>query len=249
MIMNYPSCLRHLRHVSIQICSILGLYFIVGITNQTSASALLDFSSENTGIYDTSSYTFGWSFTVGDSDVSIAALGIWDKGGDGLFSNHDVGIWSGPGEPITTVTVFNGVQSPLRDGFRYENITGGPLTLSANTTYYIGAFYPGNIDGNTADFVQYSGNYSFHSSILNVAENSPRDRYSSVSSALSFPATSLFGSYGIVGPNASLTPVPESGTAGIIAGFGIVAFLYYQRKCSAKTHTKLEANSSTFPNS
>ena len=46
-----------------------------------------------------SSNTYGWVFTVGDSDLLVGGLGVWDDGQDGLVAPHPIGIWSGPRKP------------------------------------------------------------------------------------------------------------------------------------------------------
>ncbi|MCA9734354.1 MAG: T9SS type A sorting domain-containing protein [Deferribacteres bacterium] len=88
-------------------------------------------------IYDA---TFGWSFTVGAGDVVVSALGIYDSGEDGLFTSHEVGIWTSAGVLVASISIPSGTSATLISGCRYVNIT--PVTLQAGQTYVIGAYYP-----------------------------------------------------------------------------------------------------------
>jgi hypothetical protein len=90
----------------------------------------------DTGLFSAS--TVGASFTVGSQAVTVTALGVYDSNQDGLLESHSVGIWSS-GSLIANAVVPAGTGATLQGSYRYVGIT--TLTLSANTTYRIGAFF------------------------------------------------------------------------------------------------------------
>ena len=83
------------------------------------------------------SFNIGFWFDVGDKPITINALGVYDKDGDGLAASHEVGIWDSGTVPLRSVTVPVGTAGQLDDVFRYMSVPD--LTLKANTTYWIGA--------------------------------------------------------------------------------------------------------------
>jgi hypothetical protein len=90
----------------------------------------------DTGLFSAS--TVGATFTVGSQAVTVTALGVYDSNQDGLIASHAVGIWSS-GSLIGNTVVPAGTGATLQGSYRYGGIT--TLTLSANTTYTIGAFF------------------------------------------------------------------------------------------------------------
>jgi hypothetical protein len=76
----------------------------------------------------------GYAFEV-NNPIQVTDLGVFDENGDGLANDHSVGIWDNNISLLTSATVTT--SDPLVDGFRYAAIT--PITLAANTFYYIGA--------------------------------------------------------------------------------------------------------------
>jgi hypothetical protein len=88
--------------------------------------------------------TVGTEFKVNSTPVTINQLGVFDFGSNGLAESHAVGIWNGDAL-LASVTIPSGTAASLDKGFRWASITT-PLTLSANTTYTLGAFYAGGAD-------------------------------------------------------------------------------------------------------
>ncbi len=88
---------------------------------------------------DQNVYTLGYRFKVtAASDIEAAALGAYDKDGNGLGLPHTVAIWPvGGGAPLVTATVPSGTNAYLEGHFRYVTIT--PVRLIKNTEYIIGA--------------------------------------------------------------------------------------------------------------
>jgi hypothetical protein len=103
--------------------------------------------------------TVGWTFTV-NSSVTVAALGVFDFGSDGLALSHQVGIWDSTGTLLVSTTVSGSgtltVNSTSTDGQWVFN--GAMLLSSAGAAtlgpgqYTIGALYTSLTDG-THDIV------------------------------------------------------------------------------------------------
>ena len=107
------------------------------------AAALADLTYASSPIGDQSWYsggadaTYGTSFTNSNA-FTVAKLGFFDVGGDGLAYSHDVGIWNAAGTLLGKVTIAAGTTAPIADGFRWANLASSVL-LSAGNTYIIGA--------------------------------------------------------------------------------------------------------------
>jgi hypothetical protein len=72
--------------------------------------------------------TKGWSFYNGPNNpIAITQLGIFDSGGDGLASSHQIGLWATDGTLLASAIVPAGLLAPLVDGYRYAPIA--PVTL------------------------------------------------------------------------------------------------------------------------
>jgi hypothetical protein len=81
----------------------------------------------------------GFIFQVGSSNVQVDQLGYFDYQGDGLHANHPAGIWlltpNLQNVLVGQAVVDSGTTDPLVDGFRFQSLTGGPVTLLAGQTY------------------------------------------------------------------------------------------------------------------
>jgi hypothetical protein len=69
------------------------------------------------------------------TDIEVTALGYYDGGGDGLQSEHTVGIFETSSEQLVSDNVIIDGESELEDGFRYEAIT--PVVLKGGRTYVL----------------------------------------------------------------------------------------------------------------
>ncbi len=83
--------------------------------------------------------------TVGNMLVvtprTIDKLGVFDAGGDGLATAHEVGIWEiYTGKLVVSATVPAGTAGELIDGFRYVALPE-PIELKGGTPYRIGALF------------------------------------------------------------------------------------------------------------
>jgi PEP-CTERM motif/Domain of unknown function (DUF4082) len=177
------------------------------------------------GTFDT---TQGWAFTP-TVPISVTGLGLFDLGLDGLGLAHQVGLWDSGGNLLVSATVLAGTAAPLESSFRYVSVSA--TSLVANTTYVIGAEYPGPccVDDLLADGI--NGNVAAFDSRITPAGG----RLSF--SLFAFPDLSDSpGQNGRFGPNfifnTNLASVPEPSSL-FLLGAGLVAFAVWRRKHTA----------------
>jgi len=180
----------------------------------------------------------GYDFTVGSTPITITALGLWDGPneplgnavGDGFASEHIIGLWDNSGNLLAKAVMQIGTGDTLMGEFRYAAvlipINPGPVILSANTTYVLGAaFAPRDPDP-----------FKLTLPTFDPAVSSGNARESSGS--FSFPSDND-GPGAFVGPNAIFTlqsnGVPEGGSTLLLMAVAItVVFVLFHcrgRRC------------------
>jgi len=190
----------------------------------------------------TANVNAGYDFTVGSTSLMVTALGLWDgpeliqgnltgSAGDGFASEHVIGLWDNSGNLLAKAVMQIGTGDTLINGFRYSSalipINPGPVILSANTTYVLGAAFIAN-DPDTIR-ANLSGNQATFD--LAVIPGNARGSFGS----FSFPSLNDGpGSY--VGPNALFTVanVPEGGNA-LLMMSGAVAVVFALRFVMSST--------------
>jgi hypothetical protein len=126
--------------------------------------------------------TIGWSFTPA-VDLTVTQLGVFDVDGDGLARAHGVGLWTSGGSFVVATGVPAGVAAPLTGGARFVDIA--PVTLSAGTSYVIGAYYVDSTDTWLTDGIL-GNELAYHPALAAGA-----GRTSGASGSLGFPATAV----------------------------------------------------------
>ena len=163
--------------------------------------------------------TFGYSFAVGGSPISVTALGLF---GPNFATAHSVGLWDTSGILLASV-VIPPVNAEFEEGrFGYVTLSSA-VTLAAHHEYILGASYSSG-DGilwlyvptvNPADV------YIYSSAVL------PVDIRQSGSPGFSFPSLNPLAG-GAFGPNAKFHVVPEPGPFALVLLAGAIAFLAFK---------------------
>lgn len=190
---------------------------IIGVIGSTlSADTLFTrISAGSSGVF---SDTLGVSFTTGGLDLSVTSLGVYDANADGLASINQVGLWSNSGTLIASLTFSAGTGDTLSGSFRWRTLAT-PVTLTAGTTYRLGAF--GSYEDRYSGFL--TGAFSMTTGVtLNGAVRS------NDMSSFAFPSSTPLSSQAIIGPNMQFTvvptAVPEPSTYAMIVGLGMLGY-------------------------
>jgi len=169
----------------------------------------------------------GTKFTVGGTDMTVHQLGLYDGGAAGFIDSHPVRIYNLAGTTILASVTINAITSssptPGNAGdYAFVALTT-PVTLLANTTYVLTAWYPSNGTGeggrNTNDpFRDLGAGDTFSSLATNYG-----GRYSNDITDV-FSAETAGAPLGYGGPNLSTTAIPEP-TSLALLGLGALGLL------------------------
>jgi hypothetical protein len=93
-----------------------------------------------TGPEDGNGYTYGFSFRP-FFDLWVTHLGVYDGGGDGLDTAHQVGLWNfnDPNEILRATVPAGGGPEDLNSHFIYTRLED-PIRLNRGSSYVVGAF-------------------------------------------------------------------------------------------------------------
>ena len=158
--------------------------------------------------------TVGYDFTVGSSAIELTALGIWDWNQDGLAEAHSVSLWDTAGNLLASTLISAGTVNPLVGEFRYATII--PITLSAGTTYVLGAGY---VDHTADPFI---ANISGDQATFDPAVSPGNYRRTT---GFAFPNDTSVGPGSAVGPNAQFRSVPEPGSTALLLGLAVACLI------------------------
>lgn len=209
-----------------------GAALILGTAGSADAlSAAINYTSQS-GMLENSGFNgnIGFRFTVGNSDISVDALGVFDWNQDGLNSDHEVGIFNGTNLIVST-TVSEDENLTTFDGFyRYTNIT--PVTLLANQFYTITSigWNQGGLDDSYGN-----GSVSLISSI--APEITYNGNFAASGNNTLVPNGTLCSNQCIAGPNFSIAssaavPFEFSPTLGLVAMSGIFGLSRLRKRTS-----------------
>jgi hypothetical protein len=152
----------------------------------------------------------GFKFTVGATDATVNALGLWDENEDGLSQSHEVGLWkwvsASSGVFVTSVTIPAGTGAELINEFRWVDLPAN-VVLDANTTYVVAALYLKS----SPDRFRGLSNSTTTDADEDTTYAVPAGSASLASSVLAYPTLqSTNGVNMYVGPNVSFIPEPAS---------------------------------------
>ncbi len=162
---------------------------------------------------------FGWTFTTTEAR-RVSALGVFDRGADGLADQHQVGIWNANGDLVVSATVKDQplvMSSSAAGDWRFAAVS---LTLLAPGTYTVGAYYPTNQDG-------FIGSSAANKAVLSSASWLTFGEGRVTVGGTEFftrPDTAVSDQFNpaFFGPNFMSQAVPEPASwAMMIAGFGL----------------------------
>ena len=175
--------------------------------------------------------TVGYDFTVGSSAIELTALGIWDWNQDGLAEAHSVSLWDTAGNLLANTLISAGTVNPLVGEFRYATII--PITLSAGTTYVLGAGY---VDHSADPFI---ANVSGDQATFDPAVSPGNYRRTT---GFAFPNDTSVGPGSAVGPNAQFSlanGVPEPGSTALLLGLAVVCLICAHRRLTLRERQQL----------
>ena len=172
--------------------------------------------------------TYGYAFYVGANSLSVEQLGVYDSYGNGLVSQNKVGIWSSSGDLIVAAEIGAGNSAPrtgtssgggfFSNSFRWVTLASS-TSLSANTTYYLGASANGGM------FMEDISSASGTSQFL-----APDVTYlGSFMNNLTFAFSSGLAVENIVGPNMIYTVIPEPSSFSLLALGGVLVAIGRRR--------------------
>src|SRR5439155_5905884 len=214
--------LRYQRFSAIFVAVLLANF--LGVSVCLGQAVIESFTGESSVSIIGTGTTYGFSFTVANQDISVSQLGFWDDSSDGLVDAHDVGLWDGSQTLLAQATIPAGTVAPLNNSFRYVSVT--PVQLSANTTYYLGAYYPDNSGDNVA------ANATTTATVVGsgVIKGDARNTTSAASGLQFVDAPFVDANDGLYGPNAQFAPVPEPAAYGTAFGLLAVVFAILKRR-------------------
>jgi hypothetical protein len=178
-------------------------------------------------------FSAGSDFTVQGNPIQVTALGVYDDGGNGLISSHDVAIWtSAGGDPLVRLMVPAGTGGTLVGGFRYYPLSS-PVELAANTLYVIEAWYNTG-DADTFKLVQNRSDVTIDPAVHWERE---RWRYSGSANEALFATNIRNDGLGYFGPSFAfdVVAVPEPGTWTSILSVGVIGVAIAAQHVRRKT--------------
>ncbi len=160
----------------------------------------------------------GWQFEV-LTPIEVNSLGFYDKDADGLFEQHEVGIWDASGDNLLmSTTVPQGLAGSLVNSFRFQGIDA---TLLEPGEYVIGGFGGFNPEA-TSDLVQDEATINTANAIRFIENRATPTEVAS----LTFPSQTFpDNGIGFFGANFQYTAVPEPSSAvvlSLVAGAGVL---------------------------
>ena len=173
--------------------------------------------------FSNGSWVFGIDFTVGDSNITVDALGYYYDPETGLTDNHPVGMYDSIGNLLASATVTSA--DPLVGHFEYAAIS--PIVLLAGDTYRVvgvslSDLYTWDPTGfATSPAITYLGDtYQSGTSLVDPAPEFHNDV-----------------EHGFFGPDfmiSSTTPTIPEPSSVILLGTALGALCSWARRCSSR---------------
>jgi hypothetical protein len=223
-----------MRCFSAPIIPVTLFVFLVGLRLSAQTITALQWNSTGT-IRSDGAYTVGNSFIVSAlSDLQVTGLGVMDVASDGFLGTVQVGLWDSTGTNLlASITSGFSAGNPTVGNYRFQTL-GAPVTLTANTTYLIGALIGGPGNGNFETFIDNSGAAAITTTSAAATYLTLGNSTFNVGAALAAPTTSGGTPIGRWGPaNLQFAAVPEPSTYAALAGLGALGFAVLRRRRQA----------------
>lgn len=211
------------------------LALTVTLTNAGAATVLSYAGSQAVQARDDGTYNIGSIFKVNASGLQITHLGVMDADNPGDAGNNgfadpdgfaaspiSVGLWSWDGVTATLLASATvGSADTYADGYRYVELSGGPVSLTLNQQYILGARVGGGIEWFLDGQQQGSAQFSAASGDFTLLMST----YSGGGfAAPTTDGTGVLGRWGAA--NAIVVPEPS---AVLLGGLGMLALLRRRR--------------------
>jgi hypothetical protein len=227
--------------LSLKTAGIIALVAAAFTATPSSAALIVGGITSNAASDKSYDQWLGWQFKTGNATISVDRLGYYDiTGSSDLNSTHEVrlyeSVYVGPGTSssrgwnvmsslVATATVLP--NSFWDQNYRWQDISGGPVSLAANTYYFLMANAAGDnyaelTSGNT-------GSWTMNSALVTEVFNAPISGYTTVaptSQADWFMSTTTPFIYNAA--NVSIVPEPPT-WAMMLVGVGALALLRRRR--------------------
>lgn len=209
---------------------------VVSTSLRSSAQTItgLQWNSSGTPRSD-GAYTVGNTFTVSSaSNLEVTALGVMDVSLDGFLGTVQVGLWNASGTTLlaSITSGFNSGNTTVGN-YRFQTL-GAPVTLTANTTYLIGALVGGPGNGNFETFVDNNGAAAISTTPAAATYLTLGASVFNIGATLAAPTTAGGAPVGRWGPaNLQFSAVPEPSTYAALFGLGALGFAAWRRRRTA----------------
>ena len=228
--------------LSLKTAAIIALVAAAFTSTPASAAALIvggitsDATSDKT--YD---QWLGWQFKTGATGIIVDKLGYYDtSGGTGLNSSHEVRLyvsqyvgpqdssskgWDVMSSLVATATVLP--NSFWDQNYRWQDISGGPVSLDADTYYFLMTGVAGDSYAELTSLN--TGSWTMNSALVTEPSNAPISGYTTVA-----PTSQADWNMSVTTPfiynaaNVSIVPEPPT-WAMMLVGVGALALLRRRR--------------------
>ena len=228
--------------LSLKTAAIIALVAAAFTSTPASAAALIvggitsDATSDKT--YD---QWLGWQFKTGATGISVDKLGYYDtSSGTDLNSSHEVRLyvsqyvgpqdssskgWDVMSSLVATATVLP--NSFWDQNYRWQDISGGPVSLDADTYYFLMTGVAGDSYAELTSFN--TGSWTMNSALVTEPSNAPISGYTTVA-----PTSQADWNMSVTTPfiynaaNVSIVPEPPT-WAMMLVGVGALALLRRRR--------------------
>lgn len=204
------------------VMAVLAIGLVLGLANGSYADQAVSFTPDTANDLNDTSWSLGWSFTVGASDIRVTSLGFYDRStdGTGLTMSHQVGIYASPwasdesgvpvGDPPLPLVEVTVLPAPYNYSsyFHWTDIASTGTVLTAGQTYYVMALTGKIVSTEMVDDPWNPGQYVE----ISTFESDP---YAFIDkTALSIPADIIFGQCASYSPYANSLFPPISTSLG-----------------------------------